>query len=145
MRPLDEIRTLTNLIRNGEPRGATALGRRSRCWRNVSPARNSNRSVNDWSARCYLESFQRRETEQYIHVRIDAVGGQGAEIFPPETCSSVYKATDGVPRLINQVCDHVLLLAYAGGQSADRAAEGRRGLGRSAAIAHALERAKAER
>ena len=27
----------------------------------------------------------------------------------------VHKATDGVPRLINQVCDHVLLLAYAAG------------------------------
>ena len=27
----------------------------------------------------------------------------------------VHKATDGVPRLINQVCDHVMLLAYAAG------------------------------
>ena len=36
--------------------------------------------------------------------------------MPEEACQAVYKATDGVPRLINQLCDHALLLAYAAGQ-----------------------------
>jgi hypothetical protein len=67
------------------------------------------------SARCYLEAFQRSETEAYIQSRITACRGMGAEIFPAETCQIIHKATDGVPRLINQVCDHVLLLAYAAG------------------------------
>jgi hypothetical protein len=67
------------------------------------------------SARCYLEAFQRSETQAYIQGRISACGGRGAELFPVETCQMVHKATDGVPRLINQVCDHVLLLAYAAG------------------------------
>ena len=67
------------------------------------------------SARCYLEAFQRSETQAYIQTRISACGGRGNEIFPAETCQMVHKATDGVPRLINQVCDHVMLLAYAAG------------------------------
>src|ERR1035441_9929379 len=67
------------------------------------------------SARCYLEAFQRNETQAYIQTRISTCGGRGNEIFPAETCQMVHKATDGVPRLINQVCDHVMLLAYTAG------------------------------
>ena len=67
-------------------------------------------------ARCYLESLNRTETQDYIHALIAAAGGKGPRLFPAESCNSVYKATDGVPRLINQVCDHALLLAYAGGK-----------------------------
>ena len=32
------------------------------------------------SARCYLEAFQRSETETYIQTRISACGGRGAEL-----------------------------------------------------------------
>ena len=67
-------------------------------------------------ARCYLEALNRAETQDYIMPQIAAAGGEGPQIFPAEACQSVYKATDGVPRLINQVCDHALLLAYAAGQ-----------------------------
>ncbi len=35
--------------------------------------------------------------------------------FAAETCQSVFQATGGVPRLINQVCDHALVLAYVAG------------------------------
>jgi hypothetical protein len=32
-----------------------------------------------------------------------------------DALDAIHRATDGIPRLINQVCDHALLLAYAGG------------------------------
>ena len=107
------------------------------------PARSSNRSTSGWSPAAILEALNRTETQEYIHARIAAVGGQGPQIFPAEACQSVYKATDGVPRLINQVCDHALLLAYAAGQTHVGAGADRRGVGRPAAIAHPLERAAA--
>jgi hypothetical protein len=72
------------------------------------------------AARCYLEAFNRRETEDYVHAQLDQAGGRGSELFPSESCQSVYQATDGVPRLVNHVCDHVLLLAYAAGKSVIR-------------------------
>ncbi len=111
LRLLDEVRSLTNLTRNMQPAVRMVLaGGHVLEERFASPKLES--FSQRISARCYLEAFQRSETEAYIQTRISACGGRGAEIFPAETCQMVYKATDGVPRLINQVCDHVLLLAY---------------------------------
>ena len=68
------------------------------------------------SARCYLEAFNRTETQDYIQWQIDSAGGLGSEVFPEATCQTVFQATGGVPRLVNQVCDHALLLAYVAGR-----------------------------
>ncbi len=111
LRLLDEIRSLTNLTRERQPAVRMVLaGGHVLEERFASPKLES--FSQRISARCYLEAFPRSETQAYIQTRISACGGRGAEIFPAETCHTVHKATDGVPRLINQVCDHVLLLAY---------------------------------
>lgn len=115
LRLLDEIRMLTNVTRAGQPRvrlvlaGGCALEERF-----ASPKLDSfsQRVV----ARCYLEAFNRTETQEYIHTRIAAVGGNGETLFPEGTCQAVHRASDGVPRLVNQVCDHALLLAFAAGR-----------------------------
>jgi len=110
LRLLDEIRMLTNLAHRGQPRvrlvlaGGTALEERL-----ASPKLDS--FSQRLAARCYLESFSRAETQDYIHARIRAVGGAADALLPEATCQTVHRATDGVPRLINQVCDHALLLA----------------------------------
>ena len=36
-------------------------------------------------------------------------------MFAADALDAVYEATGGIPRLINQVCDHALILAFAGG------------------------------
>ncbi len=114
LRLLDEIRSLTNLTRDMQPAVRLVLaGSHVLEERFASPKLES--FSQRISARCYLEAFQRSETQAYIQSRISACGGRGTEVFPAETCQMVHKATDGVPRLINQVCDHVLLLAYAAG------------------------------
>ena len=115
LRLLDEIRALTNLAQAGQPRVRLVVaGSRTLEEHLASPKLESfNQRV---VARCYLEALNRAETQDYIHAQIAAAGGKGPQIFPAEACQGVYKATDGVPRLINQVCDHALLLAYAAGQ-----------------------------
>ena len=114
LRLLDEIRMLTNLMRDGQPAVRLALvGGRGLEERFASPKLDS--FSQRLAVRCYLESFGRSETQDYVYARIAAAGGRGPQIFPPEACQSIHKATDGVPRLINQVCDHVLLLALAAG------------------------------
>lgn len=116
LRLLEEIRTLTDLARKGQPSvrlvmaGGCALEERLAHPRLDAFAQ---RLV----ARCYLESLSRTETQDYIHAQVDPAGGAATRVFPADTCRSVYQATEGVPRLINQVCDHALLLAYAAGQS----------------------------
>jgi hypothetical protein len=115
LRLLDEMRMLTNLARKGRPQVRLVLAGGSALEEKLA-----NPKLDSFSqrlvARCYLESFSRAETQDYICARINAVGGPCAMIFPEATCQSVHRATDGVPRLINQVCDHALLLAHAAGQ-----------------------------
>ncbi|MGA2063859.1 MAG: AAA family ATPase [Thermoguttaceae bacterium] len=114
LRLLDEVRMLTDLVRQDQPAVRLVLaGGRGLEERLANPRLES--FSQRLAVRCYLEAFDRAETQRYIHARITAAGGRAAQIFPPETCQSVYKATDGVPRLINQVCDHALVLACAAG------------------------------
>jgi len=67
------------------------------------------------AARCYLGPFDREETCQYVRAQIAASGGDADGIFSEDALRAIHSATDGVPRLINQLCDHALLLASAGG------------------------------
>jgi type II secretory pathway predicted ATPase ExeA len=114
LRLLDELRTLTNLVREGQPAVRLVLfGGRGLEERLANPRLES--FSQRLAVRCYLEAFDRGETQQYIEARLAAAGGSTPQIFPPETCQSVHKATDGVPRLINQVCDHAMMLACAAG------------------------------
>ncbi len=115
LRLLEEIRLLSNLARNGQPlvrlvlAGAAVLEERF-----ASPKLDSfNQRL---SARCYLEAFSHTETKDYIQWQVDSAGGLGSDVFPEATCQTVFQATSGVPRLVNQVCDHALLLAYVAGR-----------------------------
>ena len=114
LRLLDEIRMLTNLAGQERPLVRLALaGNGSLEERFAGPKMESfNQRI---STRCYLESMGRIETQDYIRAQIDLAGGCGIDLFSEDACQSVFKATDGVPRLINQLCDHVLLVAYVAG------------------------------
>jgi type II secretory pathway predicted ATPase ExeA len=115
LRMLDELRMLTNIACSGQPRvrlvlvGGCALEERL-----ANPRLDA--LSQRIAARCYLEPLGRAETREYVYGRLRAAGGKPEDLFPEESCEAVHQASDGVPRLINQVCDHVLLLAYAGGQ-----------------------------
>lgn len=109
-RLLEEIRMITNLVRNGEPRvrlvlaGGPALEERF-----ASPRLESfNQRI---AARCYLHALGREETIQLARHQVQVAGGDPDAIFEPDALAAIHTATDGVPRLINQVCDHALLLA----------------------------------
>jgi type II secretory pathway predicted ATPase ExeA len=67
------------------------------------------------AARCYLEPLDRAHTIEYARHQIETAGGLGDAIFSADALEAVFHATGGIPRLINQVCDHALVLAYAGG------------------------------
>ncbi len=112
LRLFEEIRMLTNVAGEGQPQVRLVMA--GGC---LLEERFAHPKLDSFSqrlvARCYLEALARTETQDYIHALVDAAGGAGEEIFPPDTCQCVYQATDGVPRLVNQVCDHALLLAYA--------------------------------
>lgn len=64
------------------------------------------------AARCYLQSLSYDETVSYIRAQIENCGGQLDQVVAPDAINALYRASDGVPRLINQVGDHALLLSY---------------------------------
>ena len=63
-----------------------------------------------------LDSFDRAGALDYIDFRITWAGGRTAEVFTPEALELVCRASEGVPRCINQLCDHALLLAFVAEQ-----------------------------
>lgn len=114
LRLLEELRLITNLVRQGQPRVRLVLaGGHELEERFASPQLDA--FSQRIAARCYLQAFQRAETADYVAAQIRACGGRPDGVFTREAIDAVHDATDGVPRLINQLCDHALILAYAAG------------------------------
>lgn len=119
---LEQIRLLTNLETNsekllqiiliGQPELAEMLSR--------PELRQLNQRI---TARYNLEPLSQEETGAYIHHRLQ-VAGMSPErvIFPPSVVKRIHKSTRGIPRVINVLCDRVLLGAY--GRNKSRADSG---------------------
>jgi general secretion pathway protein A len=63
--------------------------------------------------RCDLRGFDSRETAAYIASRMSRAGLQEQHIISPELIEEIHFRTQGIPRLINSICDNVLLTAFA--------------------------------
>lgn len=55
------------------------------------------------------------QVEAYINHRL-SVAGATREIFTPAACECVHRASRGVPRLVNQICDYALVYAFTDGR-----------------------------
>jgi general secretion pathway protein A len=64
------------------------------------------------TARYHLEPLSRDESKRYIEHRLKVAGAVG-EVFDNGAMKEVYRLSQGVPRLINVICDRALLGAYA--------------------------------
>ncbi|MDQ2898408.1 MAG: AAA family ATPase [Acidobacteriota bacterium] len=63
--------------------------------------------------RCHLKPFQPSETAQYISSRLARAGMKDQTVFPAKILDEIHLRTQGIPRLINSVCDNLLLTAFA--------------------------------
>jgi len=111
---LEEVRLLTNLetarqkllqiILIGQPELRELL------------ARNDLRQLAQRiTGRYHLEPLSPEETGQYIEHRLK-VAGALSEIFDARAKRAVFRLSQGVPRLINVICDRALLGAYSQGR-----------------------------
>lgn len=62
----------------------------------------------------HLRPLSASDTAAYVRHRL-RVAGRAAELFSPESLSLIHGQTAGVPRLINQLCDLVLVYGFADG------------------------------
>jgi putative secretion ATPase (PEP-CTERM system associated) len=58
----------------------------------------------------HMKNLQRREVDEYIRFRLMTAGmTDGRLAFTPEAHQAIYEYSDGIPRLINVLCDRVLV------------------------------------
>jgi len=63
--------------------------------------------------RCCLQPFGENETIEYINSRLAKAGMSEQNVFPPELLSEIHYRAQGIPRIINAVCDNLLLTSFA--------------------------------
>ncbi len=107
---LEELRMLTNLTRDGQPRVRLVLCGTHRLDEMLGHPQLE--SLNQRLAgRCYLSPLGANETATYITHKIERCGASIHGVLTDEALQMVHRATDGVPRLIDQLCDQALRLA----------------------------------
>lgn len=67
-------------------------------------------------ARHYLEPLDHAETVAYVRTQMKMAGLEWDAAFEPGCDDAVFTATDGVPRLINQLCDIALVASTEAGR-----------------------------
>ena len=65
------------------------------------------------SIRCTLMDLDEQETDRYINHRLNVAGARGQVRFSSKAVAEIYRASHGVPRLINLICDRALLAGFA--------------------------------
>jgi general secretion pathway protein A len=65
------------------------------------------------SIRYELKPLTREETAAYIAHRLTIAGGGAVVSFTPKAIDAVHRYTEGIPRLINLLCDRALLGGYS--------------------------------
>lgn len=63
--------------------------------------------------RCALNPFSVQETTEYVNSRLEKAGMPNQTIFTPELMSEIHLRSQGIPRLINGICDNLLLTCFA--------------------------------
>jgi MSHA biogenesis protein MshM len=66
----------------------------------------------------YLQTIPKSSLANYLSFRLNSAGYSGAALFSPTAIELLYKASAGVPRLINVIAHKALLAAY--GQGAEQ-------------------------
>lgn len=109
---LEEIRLLTNLetatekllqiVLSGQPELEIKL--------NQPELRQLRQRI---TLRCKTQPLTLEETHQYLLSRLRIAGADGRPIFTPEAINAVHTYAQGIPRVINLLCDHALINAFA--------------------------------
>ena len=65
------------------------------------------------SLRYTLQPFSEKETIEYINTRLAKAGVPDQRIFPADVLAEIHVRSQGIPRVINAICDNCLLTAFA--------------------------------
>ena len=63
--------------------------------------------------RCALKNFLEDQTLEYISSRLAKAGMVEQTVFPLDVLRGIHRRSEGIPRVINIICDNLLLTAFA--------------------------------
>lgn len=114
-RVLEELRLLTNLetprhkllqiVLSGQPELNALVDRPS--------LRQLRQRI---ALRCETAALTAAQTAEYIEWRMRIAGDGEAKPFAAEATQLIYQVTGGIPRIINLLCEHLLIGAYSEGR-----------------------------
>jgi general secretion pathway protein A len=62
--------------------------------------------------RSRTHAFNLEETQSYIVQRLRLAGSNGHAIFDPDASTAIFRYSNGIPRVINLLCEHSLVSAF---------------------------------
>lgn len=108
---LEELRLLSNINSGGDLLLQTILIGQPEL-RDLLAKPELRQFVQRITADYHLAPLEGDDITRYIHHRL-AVAGCDRELFPRRTCELIGRATGGIPRLINEICDLCLVYGYS--------------------------------
>lgn len=69
------------------------------------------------AATCHIGPLDEEETKAYIEHRLKCAGSTGKPTFDIEAFPAIYRASQGIPRRINSLCDRLLLSGFMSGKT----------------------------
>src|SRR5262245_32929779 len=63
--------------------------------------------------RCRIDPLTPEQTRDYVRTRLRVAGARDLGLFSDDPITRIAGDTRGIPRLINTLCDHCLLIGYA--------------------------------
>ncbi|MBM4074812.1 MAG: hypothetical protein FJ267_04125 [Planctomycetes bacterium] len=112
---LEELRILSDLADQGRPLVRLVLVGQPSLEETLAEPGLEALSQRIRAAVC-LNPFDQAGSADYVDYRLTWAGGRTEEIFDQESMDLICRAADGVPRCLNQLCDHALLLGYVAEQ-----------------------------
>ncbi|MBK1679279.1 XrtA/PEP-CTERM system-associated ATPase [Rhodocyclus tenuis] len=68
-------------------------------------------------AACHIAPLDAEDTRSYIEHRLKCAGSTGLPHIQPAAFDAIFKASGGIPRRINAVCDRLLLSGFLNGKT----------------------------
>ncbi|QDT98085.1 ExeA family protein [Gimesia aquarii] len=108
---LEELRVLSDISIDGKPALQLILSGQTDLEETlIQPALSSlNQRI---GCQVFLDRMTRQESEEYIEYRIKRVTTETRSFFTEDAIKFITHVSDGLPRCLNQICDHCLMLAY---------------------------------
>jgi general secretion pathway protein A len=107
---MEEIRLLTNLETSSEKLVQIVLSGQPELEEKLRhpSVRQLRQRIALW---CRTQPLTQEQTTAYIAQRL-LIAGTDEPIFPPESIAVIHRISRGIPRVINLICEHSLILGY---------------------------------